>query len=142
MESITHMIGWDSSKQEILTFTKNDEQLINIIKEYGNISKNKLLTKCDIFINGSKSNQQTAQNNIMWVECIKASLSKAARQQVLAYCDTYEIFPTVATHKIVVTPLLYKKVMQLAALDSTATNATLHKNIFELTQYSITCGVG
>ena len=37
-------------------------------------------------------------------------------------------------------PLLYKKVMQLATLDSTATNATLGKNILKCTQYSITCG--
>ena len=45
-----------------------------------------------------------------------------------------------ATHKIVFAPLLYKKVMQLTMLDSTATNATLCKNICKLTQYSITCG--
>ena len=37
-------------------------------------------------------------------------------------------------------PLLYKKVMQLATLDFTTTNATLCKNICKLTQYSITCG--
>ena len=45
-----------------------------------------------------------------------------------------------ATHKIIMSPLLYKKVMQWTTLGSTATNATLCKNIYELIQYGITCG--
>ena len=75
------MMGWDSATQGILTFTNDDGNLINIIKEYGKITKNKLPTECDVFINGAKVNQQAAQNNALWAECIKVSPSKAARQQ-------------------------------------------------------------
>ena len=92
---------------------------------------------CEVFINGAKAHQRAAQYNSVWAECIKASLSKAARQRVLGYGDNYEVLSTGATHKIAVAPLLYKKVMQLATLDSKATNATLYKNICELTQYAI-----
>ena len=58
----------------------NNRHLINIIKEYRKLTKSKLLTEHDVFINGAKAKQQAAQNNAMWAECIKASLSKAARE--------------------------------------------------------------
>ena len=45
-----------------------------------------------------------------------------------------------ATHKIIMAHLLSKKVMQIAMLDSMATNAMFHKNIHNVTQYAITCG--
>ena len=101
MESKACMMGWDSVTQGIITFTNNDGQVINIIKEHGKITKNKLLTECDVFINGAKPNQWAAQNSAMWAKCINTSLSKAARQWVLAYHNNYEVLPTGATHKIV-----------------------------------------
>ena len=79
--------------QGILNFINNHGHLINIIKEYGKIAKNKLLTECGVFINAAKANQWAAQNNPIWVECIKASLSKAAWQWVLAYHDNYGCNP-------------------------------------------------
>ena len=62
-------MGLDLATQGILTFTNDRGQVINIIKESGKITKNKLLTECDVFINGAKANQQAAQNNAMWAEC-------------------------------------------------------------------------
>ena len=72
MKSKACMIGWDSTTQGILTFTNNNGQVINIIKEYDKITKNKLLTEYDVFINGVKANQQAIQNKAMWTECIEA----------------------------------------------------------------------
>ena len=59
---------------------------------------------------------------------------------MLAYHDDYKVLLMGAIHKIIMVPLLYKMVMQLATLDFAATNAILCKNIHELTQYAITFG--
>ena len=39
MEIKAYMMGWDSATQGILMFTNDDGQLINILKEYGKITK-------------------------------------------------------------------------------------------------------
>ena len=123
LESRAAASGWNSDAQGITKFDNSDNVTVNLISEYGKIDMTTLKPKCEAFITGNESNTRRAQNNRNASDCLIASLDEDARKRVLAYRDEYTI------EKQVAFPLLYKTLMRLATLDSTATDAALRTNI-------------
>ena len=122
-------MGWTSPNQGILSFTAADGTSIKLINQYGRIEAAALSTQCDVFINGAKATERAAQNNNMMAQCLMASLTQEARESVVAHKKDYQVIPTGQTEAIDVAPLLYKTIMRLATLDSTATVTALKHNI-------------
>ncbi len=65
-------------------------------------------------------------------ECIMGSLSMSARIRLLPFRGDFEF------NSVVYAPLLHKKVMALATIDSVATTKTLCSNLREIPTYSAT----
>ncbi len=59
-------------------------------------------------------------------KCIMKTLTPAARGRLLPFRGDYEI------NNVIYAPLLHKKVMALATIDSVATTKTLRSNLREL----------
>ena len=123
LESRAAASGWNSDAQGITKFVNSDNDSINLIQEYGKIDMATLKPLCESFITGNQADTRRAQNNRNASECLIASLDEEARKRVLAYRDEYTI------EKQVAFPLLYKTLMRLATLDSTATDAALRANL-------------
>ena len=77
-----------------------------------------------------------AQNNAMASKSVLATLTDNAKHKLLAYCDEYEVTPSGANSSVVVFPLLYKNIMRLATLDTSATYAALRNNIMKVAEYA------
>jgi hypothetical protein len=108
--------------------------MINIISEYGQISMAKLQTGCEDFLKagGAQCNQQASQNNQMMAECIMMTLSTSARARLLPFWNK------IKHNNVVYAPLLHKKVMALAIINSVATTKTLRSNLREISTYCAT----
>ena len=59
-------------------------------------------------------------------KCIMKTLTPAARVRLLPFREDYEI------DNVIYAPLLHKKIMALATIDSVATTKTLRSNLREL----------
>ena len=131
LESRAAASGWNSNAQGVTKFNNSDGNSIDLIKEYGKIDLETLKNACEPFITGNQKHTRRAQNNANALECILSSLDETARKRVLAYHKDYTI------NKQVVFPLLYKTIMRLATLDSTATDSALRNNIRNILEYAI-----
>ena len=123
-------MGWSTGCQQITHFDNSatPPKRINIIDEYGQIDVPTLLTACKVFCDsaGAQFRERARQNNTMMSECILASLTPAARVRLLPFRSEFEI------NDVVYAPLLHKKVMAMATIDSVATSKTLRANLREL----------
>ena len=119
--------------QQIMQFANAAGATINIIDQYGQIDSATLSTACQAFCSagGAQFQQRARQNNTMMGECIFATLTPAARVRLLPFCMEYEI------NDVIFAPLLHKKVMQIATIDSVATTKTLRANLRELASYCV-----
>jgi hypothetical protein len=128
-----HM-GWHVGTQQITKFTNDSGSMINIISEYGQISMTMLQTGCEDFLKagGTRCNQQASQNNEMMAQCIMKMLSASARTRLLPFRNK------IKHNNVVYAPMLHKKVMTLATIDSVATTKTLRSNLREILTYCAT----
>ena len=126
-------MGSSTGAQQITHFANAAGATINIIDQYGQIDSATLSTACQAFCSagGAQFQQRARQNNTMMGECILAKLTPAARVRLLPFCMEYEI------HDVIFAPLLHKKVMQIATIDSVATTKTLRANLRELASYCV-----
>ena len=124
-------MGWPTGAQQITHFANAAGATINIVDQYGQINSATLLTACQAFCSagGAQFQQRACQNNTMMGKCILATLTPAARVQLLPFRTEYEI------NDVIFAPLLHKKVMQIATIDSVATTKTLRANLRELASY-------
>ena len=124
-------MGWSTGTQQITHFVNADGIVINVIDQYGQINIALLRTKCESFCKagGIQFEQRLRQNNTMMGECILATLTPAAHIPLLPFCGKYKI------NDLVYAPLLHKKVMALATINSVATTKTLCANLRELPTY-------
>ena len=129
-------MGWDNASQGIIKWTNTDGMAIGLISQYGQINAATLKTACDIFLTGAKSAERMAQNNAMASKPVLATLTDDANIKLLAYRDEYEVTPDGANSSVVVFPLLYKTIMRLATLDTSATSAAIRNNIMKVAEYA------
>jgi hypothetical protein len=134
LQARSNRMGWHVGTQQITKFANDSGTIIIIISEYGQISMAKLQTECKDFLKagGARCNQQASQNNQMMAKCIMKMLSVSARARLLPFCNKIE------HNSMVYAPLLHKKVMAFANIDSVATTKTLHSNLREILTYCTT----
>jgi hypothetical protein len=99
-------IGWHMSTQQSINFTNATGSTINIVHQYGQIDAAMLQAQCKVFCKstGALFQARARQNNTMMSKCIMKTLTPAARVRLFIYV-----------------PLLHKKIMALATIDSVAT---------------------
>ncbi len=127
-------MGWHMGTQQIINFTNAASSTINIVHQYGQINTAMLQTQCEVFCKstGTLFQARARQNNTMMSKCIMKMLTPTARVRLLPFQGDYKI------DNIIYTPLLHKKIMALATIDSVATTKTLRSNLRELPTYCST----
>jgi hypothetical protein len=120
--------------QQIINFTNTAGSTINIVHQYGWIDMATLQTQCKVFCKstGTLFQARARQNNMMMSKCIMKMLTPAVRVRILPFQGDYEI------NNVIYAPLLHKKIMALATINSIATTKTLHSNLRELPTYCST----
>ncbi len=134
LQAKSNKMGWGVGSQQITKFINSDGNTINIIDQYGQIDTAMLQAGCKSFckLGGPCFNQQAKQNIEMMAKCIMPSLSASARIRLLTFRGDFEF------DSVVYAPLLHKKVMALATIDSMATTKTLRSNLREIPTYYAT----
>jgi hypothetical protein len=134
LQATCNRMGWHSGTQKITKFPNDSGTSINIVSAYGQITMSKLQTECETFClsTGPRYTEQALQNNQMMAKCIMSTLSASAHARLLPFRNEIE------HNNVVYAPLLHKKVMALATIDSVATTKTLHSNLREITTYCAT----
>ncbi len=124
-------MGWLTGTQQITHFVNADGATINVINHYGQIDTALLRTKCESFckVEGAQFEQRAHQNNMMMGECILATLTPAACIRLLPFRGEYKI------NDVVYAPLLHKKLMALATINSVANTKMLRANLQKLPTY-------
>ncbi len=129
-------MGWHMGTQQIINFTNTAGSTINIniIHQYGQIDMVMLQTQCEVFCKntGILFQARARQNNTIMSKYIMKMLTPAARVRLLPFQGDYEI------DNVIYAPLLHKKIMALATIDSVPTTKTLHSNLRELPTFCST----
>jgi hypothetical protein len=127
-------MGWHMGTQQIINFADAAGSTINIFHQYGQINSATLQAQCKVFCKstGALFLARARQNNTMMSKCIMKMLTPAARVSLLPFQGDYEI------NNVIYAPLLHKKIMALATIDSVATTKTLRSNLRELPTYCST----
>ncbi len=110
-------MGWHMGTQKIINFANAAGSTINILHQYGQIGTAMLQAQCEVFCKstGALFQARARQNNMMTRECIMKMLTPVARVRLLPFQGDYEI------DNVIYAPLLHKKIMALATIDSVAT---------------------
>ncbi len=126
--------GWHMDTKKIINFTNAAGSTINIVHQYGQIDMATFQTQCEVFCKstGTLFQARARQNNTMMSKCIMKTLTPAARVRLLPFQGDYKI------DNVIYTPLLHKKIMALATINSIATTKTLRSNLRELPTYCST----
>ncbi len=114
--------------QQIINFANAAGSTINIVYQYRQIDTSMLQAQCEVFCKstGALFQARARQNNMMMRECIIKTLTPAARVRLLPFQGDYEI------DNVIYAPLLHKKIMALAIINSVTTTKTLCSNLREL----------
>ncbi len=136
----SEVMRWTNPSQGITTY-QVDGRNYDLISEYGQITYDAIKTQSEVYwkYGGAKTAQRAAQNNEMMAKCILASLTDAAKDQLLVAKHSWMINnedPTNPT-SISVAALLYKEIMRLTTLDTRATNKALRDNLKALPEYCV-----
>jgi hypothetical protein len=93
-----------------------------------------LQTQCEVFCKntGTLFQARARQNNPMMSKCIMKTLPPAARVRLLPFQGDYKI------DNVIHAPLLHKKIMALATINSVFTTKTLRSNLRELPTFCST----
>jgi hypothetical protein len=127
-------MGWNTRNKNITSFTNRDGNIIDIIKNYGQINEATLRTACERFCSAAGANSRTRakQNNLMMSICLAKFLTADAQARLLIYRKDYLI------GDVECTPLMYKVIMHLATIDSIATTQELRDNLHALGVFAST----
>ena len=131
-ENRCNIMGWNAGAQNVTKFTNQSNVVIDIVKNYGQIAEDDLKIGCEAFCKagGARFQSRASQNNHMMAQCLFNSLTSDAKTRL-------EVFQTQFTYdEIAYGPLIYKKIMQLATIDSVATTETLRTNLTNLPSYA------
>ena len=131
-ENRCNIMGWNSGTQNVTKFLNQDNVMIDIVKNYGQIAEQDLKVGCETFcrVGGTSHQARATQNNHMMAQCLTKSLTSAAKTRLKVFQSQYT-FDGVENG-----PLIYKKIMQLATIDSIATTKTLRANLTNLPIYA------
>jgi hypothetical protein len=115
-----------------MKFTNQNNIVIDIVKNYGQINQANLWAGCKVFCKhgGTKVQQQAAQNNHMMAQCLKKSLTIASLARLEPYQSPY-LFDGVEYG-----PLMYKIIMSLTTINSVVTTEALCSNLKNLPIYA------
>jgi hypothetical protein len=121
-------MGWHMGTQQIINFTNAAGSTINIVHQYEQINTATLQAQCKVFCKstGALLQARARQNNTMMSKCIMKTLTPAARVRLLPFQGDYKV------DNVIYAPLLHKKIMALATINSVATTKTLHSNTYLL----------
>jgi hypothetical protein len=127
-------MGWHMGTQQIINFTNAAGSTIDIVHQYGQINTATLQAQCKVFCKSTGALFQTRarQNNTMMSKCIMKMLTPAARVRILPFQGDIKI------DNVIYPPLLHKKIMALATIDSDPTTKTLRSNLREMPTYCST----
>jgi hypothetical protein len=124
-------MGWNSGSKNITSFQNTDGHTINIIKNYGQSYEATLHAACECFCAARANSKMRARlNNTMISICLAKSLTADAQERLLTYHND------VLIKDVECTPLKYKVIMQLAAIDLVATTQSLCNNLLALGTYA------
>ena len=126
------IMGWNSGTQNVTKFLNQANVTIDIVKNYGQIAEEDLKIGCESFckVGGARYQERATQNNHMMAQCLLKSLTSAAKTRLQVYQSQYTF------DGVEYGPLIYKKIMQLATIDSVATTETLRANLTNLPIYA------
>ena len=127
-------MGWNQGSKQITSFVNCDGRNIDIIKQYGQIDEATLKTQCEHFCKAGEADAQSRakQNNTMMCACLSKTLTASAQAKLLA-CRSEFTFDGVEY-----SPLMYTIIIRLTAMDSVATNQSLHENLQALATFAAT----
>jgi hypothetical protein len=122
------IMGWNKGTQHVTKFTNQNAVLVDVVKNYGQIDKATLKAGCGVFcwVGGVNVQSSASQNNQMMAQCLKKSLTLAALAHLEPYQSQYHF------NRVEYRPLMYKIIMRLATINSTATTKTLCANLHKL----------
>ena len=125
------IMGWNDGTQNVTKFLNQANVTIDIAKNYGQIAEEDLKIGCESFckVGGAGHQARATQNNHMMAQCLLKSLTPAAKTRLQVYQSQYTF------DGVEYGPLIYKKIMQLATIDSVATTETLCANLTNLPIY-------
>ena len=139
VESRAKSMGWNNALQGITTYLDQDGQSINIITDYGRITKEEIKTQSEpLFLaTGAKYQTRAAQNNKMMQLMLFDSLTKEAKTRVEIWKNEYEFSDGgTPAEPIIVAAALYKVIMKLTTLDDRSTDKALRDTIKNLPAYA------
>jgi hypothetical protein len=131
-ENCCNIMSWNNGAQNVTKFLNQANVTIDIAKNYGQIAEEDLKVGCESFckVGGACHQAQVTQNNHMMAQCLLKSLTPAAKTCLQVYQSQYTF------DGVEYGPLIYKKIMQLATINSVATTETLHANLTNLLIYA------
>jgi hypothetical protein len=132
LDNRSNNMGWSTGLQNVTKFQNAANVTIDIIKNYGQIAEDDLRAGCESFCKagGARFQQRASQNNHMLAQCLLNSLTPAAKTRLEVYESQYTF------DGVLYGPLIYKKIMQLATIDSVATTETLRANLANMPIYA------
>ena len=128
-----NIMGWNSGTQHVTKFFNQDNVMINTVKNYGQIAEQDLKVGCcETFcgVGGARHQAQATQNNHKMAQCLTKSLASAAKTRLEVFQSQYTL------NGVDYGLLIYKKIMQLATINSVATTETLRANLTNLPIYA------
>ncbi len=130
-ENRCNIMGWNSGTQNVTKFLNQDNVMIDIVKNYGQIAEQDLKVGCKTFcrVGGARHQARATQNNCMMAQCLTKSLTSAAKTRLEVFQSQYTV------DGVEYGLLIYKKIMQLATINSAATTETLRANLTNLPIY-------
>ena len=130
-ENRCNIMGWNNGVQNVTKFANQANVTIDIVKNYGQIAEGDLKIGCESFCKtgGARHQARATQNNHMMAQCLLKSLTTADKTRLQVYQSQYTF------DDVEYGPLIYKKIMQLATIDSVATTETLRANLTNLPIY-------
>ncbi len=131
-ENRCNIMGWNSGTQNVTKFLNQDNVMINIVKKYGQIAEQDLKVGCKTFcrVPGAGHQTRATQNNHMMAQCLTKSLTSATKTRLEVFQSQYTF------DGVEYSPVIYKKIMQLATINSVATTETLRANLTNLPIYA------
>jgi hypothetical protein len=127
-------MGWHMGTQQIINFTNAAGSTINIVHQCAQINMAMLQAQCKVFCKSTVAlfQARARHNNTKMCKCIMKMLTPAARVRLLPFWGDYKI------DNVIYAPLLHKKIIALATIDSVAITKTLCSNLRELSTYCST----
>ena len=117
--------GWNNPAADILNINVDGEEL-NLIEDYGQLTMENIRAHCATYISNPT---RQAQHQFQMYQCLMASLTDAGRLKIVTEGASYTV------NGIKCGPLLFKFLMNKAAIDSRASITYIRENLAALDSY-------